>query len=257
MCELLGMNANIPTDICFSFSGLIKRSQLRGGHKDGWGVAFYEGKGVRNFLEPKPALDSQLAQLVKLYPIKSKVVISHIRKANCGKISLANTHPFVRELWGLNWVFAHNGQIKAVKKRKLKFYKPVGETDSEHAFCWILDQLRREFPQEPPSDKILHQRLSLLISDLAKIGTFNVLLSNSHELFAYCSTHLWWLTRRAPFGKASLIDENLQVDFKKRTTSKDIVSVIATKPLTSDEYWNRMESGELRIFKNGVIESAA
>ncbi|MBL8012478.1 MAG: class II glutamine amidotransferase, partial [Candidatus Omnitrophica bacterium] len=194
MCELLGMNANVPTDICFSFSGLIKRSKSRGGHKDGWGVAFYEGKGVRNFLEPKPALDSQLAQLVKLYPIKSKIVISHIRKANCGKISLANTHPFVRELWGLNWVFAHNGQIKSVKKRKLQSFKPIGETDSEHAFCWILDQLCLEFSYTPPADKRLHQRLSVLIKDLANIGTFNVLLSNSRDLFAHCSTHLWWLT---------------------------------------------------------------
>ena len=25
MCELLGMNANVPTDICFSFAGLMRR----------------------------------------------------------------------------------------------------------------------------------------------------------------------------------------------------------------------------------------
>ena len=26
MCELLGMSANVPTDICFSFTGLILKT---------------------------------------------------------------------------------------------------------------------------------------------------------------------------------------------------------------------------------------
>ncbi|MGH7262026.1 MAG: class II glutamine amidotransferase, partial [Nitrospiraceae bacterium] len=55
MCQLLGMNCNVPTDICFSFQGF----RLRGGHtdehKDGWGIAFFEGRGCRLFLDSKPA----------------------------------------------------------------------------------------------------------------------------------------------------------------------------------------------------------
>jgi hypothetical protein len=30
MCQLLGMNCNVPTDICFSFQGF----RMRGGHTD-------------------------------------------------------------------------------------------------------------------------------------------------------------------------------------------------------------------------------
>lgn len=37
MCELLGMSANVPTDISFSLSGLIPRGGQTGPHKDGWG----------------------------------------------------------------------------------------------------------------------------------------------------------------------------------------------------------------------------
>jgi len=29
MCELLGMNCNVPTDICFSFTGFQKRVEKR------------------------------------------------------------------------------------------------------------------------------------------------------------------------------------------------------------------------------------
>ncbi|MGK2888135.1 MAG: class II glutamine amidotransferase [Candidatus Malihini olakiniferum] len=40
MCELLEMSANVPTDIFFSFTGLMQRSASTGPHKDGWGFIF-------------------------------------------------------------------------------------------------------------------------------------------------------------------------------------------------------------------------
>jgi hypothetical protein len=53
MCQLLGMNCNTPTDICFSFAGFQARGGLTDVHGDGWGIAFFEGRGVRVFLDPK------------------------------------------------------------------------------------------------------------------------------------------------------------------------------------------------------------
>src|SRR5690554_1868581 len=103
MCELMGMSANVPTDICFSFSGLMQRGGRTGPHCDGWGVAFYEGSGVRCFHDPSPCHSSAIAQLIESYPIKSENVICHIRQANVGRVTLANTHPFTRELWGQYW----------------------------------------------------------------------------------------------------------------------------------------------------------
>lgn len=100
MCELLGMSANVPTDICFSFTGLMQRGGKTGPHRDGWGIAFYEGKGFRTFKDPNPSSQSKIAELVQQYPIKSRAVISHIRQANRGGVNLENTHPFTRELWG-------------------------------------------------------------------------------------------------------------------------------------------------------------
>lgn len=100
MCELLGMSANVPTDICFSFAGLARRGGETGPHGDGWGIAFYEGPGLRTFHDPLPSARSRIAELLISYPIKSRVVISHIRQANVGDVCLANTHPFSRELWG-------------------------------------------------------------------------------------------------------------------------------------------------------------
>ena len=105
MCELLGMSANVPTDICFSFSELVRRGGGTGPHRDGWGISFFEGKGCRSFHDPAPSIDSPIADFVCRYPIKSDVVIGHIRHANVGDICLENTQPYIRELWGQYWCF--------------------------------------------------------------------------------------------------------------------------------------------------------
>lgn len=253
MCELLGMSANVPTDICFSFSGLVKRGGETGPHKDGWGIAFYEGRGYREFRDPQPSVDSEIAKLIQNYPIKSKAVISHIRQANVGGICLENTHPFSRELWGRYWSYAHNGQLEdAPTHFPASFYLPVGTTDSEQAFCWLLAQIRLNFTDRcsiGPMSQAVHQWCEQIRSK----GVFNMLLSNGDYLFAYCSTKLSWITREAPFGEAQLSDTEMMVDFKEETTPHDVVTVIATQPLTDNEAWTVIQPGELVVFKEGRV----
>ncbi len=251
MCELMGMSANTPTDICFSFSGLMRRGGGTAPHKDGWGVAFYQGRGVSEFRDPAPGVDSEIAQLVKRYPIKSDIVISHIRKANSGRVCLENTHPFVRELWGRQWTFAHNGQLKSIKKEPLSRHLPVGTTDSEYAFCWLLGKIFARFPSRPGRQDLLFRFMFDLCDQLNHLGVFNMLLCDSTYLYAYCSTSLHWITRRAPFGYAKLKDEEMIVNFSERTTARDIVSVIATESLTSNEIWHKIPPRSMVVFHKG------
>lgn len=252
MCELLGMNANAPTDIRFSFSGLARRGGETGPHGDGWGIAFYEGKGARAFHDPQPSARSDIARLLRDYPIHSRIVVAHVRRANRGRVALENTHPFTRELWGRVWTFAHNGQLKGVKRWPLGAFRPVGTTDSEHAFCWMLEQLRALGDECPPARRI-DAEIRRLCAALAPLGVFNMLLSDGRTLYAFCGKRLCYLTRRAPFGKATLIDEDLSVDFSKVTRPDDVVSVIATRPLTRDEAWIDASPGQLLVWRDGEL----
>ncbi len=253
MCELLGMSANVPTDMCFSFSGLLQRGGNTGPHSDGWGVSFYIGKGMSSFRDPYPSAESKIANFVSTTPIKSHIVISHIRQANVGDVCLENTHPFTRELWGQYWTYAHNGQLdESVFDLPLAEYQPVGTTDSEYAFCWIIQELRAAFTEQP-DDEVLTAFLQERCDHLAAKGVFNMLLTNSEMLYAYCSTKLHWLTRRAPFGQATLSDAELSVDFSQLTTPADVVTTIATEPLTTDEQWTSFKKGELLRFKKGEL----
>jgi glutamine amidotransferase len=252
MCELLAMSANTPTDICFSFAGLVQRGGNTGPHADGWGITFYEGKGCRTFKDSLSSCQSKIAELVRDYPIKSETVIGHVRQANRGGICLENTHPFTRELWGMNWTYAHNGQLSDYADLPTGPYTPVGDTDSEHAFCWILNELRLQFPIFPENLDRLWALLKHCGDKLREFGVFNMIIGNGDYLFCYCSNNLHWITRKAPFGKARLIDDDVIIDFAEHTTPNDIVTVIATQPLTNNEEWHKMQPGEAQLFKKGI-----
>ena len=247
MCQLLGMNANVPTDVCFSFAGLAQRAQE---HKDGFGIAFFEDRGLRTFVDHHSARISPVAELVRRYPIKSDNVIAHIRKATQGRIALENTHPFVRELWGRYWGFAHNGDLKGFSPRLHAAFRPVGDTDSERAFCWLMQELAKAHASVPSLPE-LTLTLRELLPQPAAHGNFNVLLSNGQALWAFCSSHLHFVERAHPFGHATLADDDVTVDFGALTTPNDRVTVVATEPMTSNEAWRALAAGELACFGAG------
>jgi glutamine amidotransferase len=250
------MNCNVPTDIVFSFTGFAMRGGQTDTHHDGWGIAFFEGAGVRHFVDHQAAIASPIAELIKRYPIKSTNVIAHIRKATQGRVALENCHPFVRELWGQYWVFAHNGDLKEFAPVLDGAYRPVGSTDSEQAFCYLLQQLRARFGDCRPQLAELRSALSALVHEIATHGTFNMMLSSGGELFAHCSTNLFYLVRKYPFDTAKLSDEDVSVDFSQVTTPNDRVAIIVTQPLTTNEHWTAFLPGELKLFIDGIPQAA-
>lgn len=256
MCQLLGMNCNTPTDIVFSFEGFRRRGGVTDIHVDGFGIAFFEGKGVRIYQDDGPCASSPVADLVRAYQIKSKNVLSHIRKASQGQVSLANTHPFTRELWGEYWLFAHNGHLndpdELFVESRGQYYRPVGTTDSEQAFCFILEHLRQKF-KEKPSKEALFNEVQKLTAKIRIAGIFNFILTNGEWMMAHASTLLHYIVRKAPFGEAKLLDDDVSINFAAVTTPEDRVAVIATLPLTSNESWAQFAVNELLMFEDGMI----
>jgi len=122
------MNANVPTDICFSFAGLMRRGGERGPHRDGWGIAYYDGKGCRAFHDPQPS-----ARFIRGDAIKSRIVICHIRRAGRSRVALENTHPSpasCRAAIGVSLTMVSSRD----QETAASVLPPIGSTDSEHAF---------------------------------------------------------------------------------------------------------------------------
>merc|ERR1740139_314963 len=202
-------------------------------------------------------------------------MMGHIRFATVGHVDLANVHPFSREMWGIQWCFSHNGDIPMFHEtphRRLtslaptgeSHYHPVGTTDSEAAFCAILDALHGKF-RRLPSLPVLYDALRKLCEEIVAAdppGTIlNFLLAcGPHTLWAYSwpgsrpGSTVWnglhYTTRQYPFSKTKLSDVDHKVDFSS-CGRHDCTSIITTKPLTEDEHWRELSPGDLIVFDEG------
>jgi len=253
MCQLLGLNSNRPTDICFSFSGFRARGGGTDRHGDGWGIAFFHGHGAQVLNDPRPSCTSRLAELVASHPFRSTHIIAHIRKATVGSVRLENTHPFTRELWGRQWVFAHNGTLPDFAPQLNGSALPVGCTDSERAFCWLIQYLRERFGPIRPSLPQLIDAVRDAAVALTDHGVINFLLSDGDVMFAHCSTRLSYVARRAPFRRLHLVDTGDAVDLGLEADPALRAVVIATAPLTRGEAWVTMPAGSLWCFRDGDV----
>jgi len=252
MCELFGLTCNKPVAISFTWRGFMARGSM---HRDGWGVAFYpDGLSACIIKEPRPSIDSPMVQFLKSANIiHSKVVISHVRTASRGDVTYYNTHPFVRELFGREWVFAHNGTIIREMPR-LRFYEPIGETDSERAFCLILGRLRMLGKEAGLHDKArLIEKVARILSGLS--DKFNFLMSDGEYLFAFRSEmgRLHYTVRVPPHGAiVKLADEDFEVDLSDIKSEEEVATIVATRELTIGENWVTLPSNKLMIFKDGL-----
>jgi len=252
MCELLGFNFKKAINPNFSFSYFQQRST---NHKNGWGIAYYPDQSAQIIKEAIAAEHSEFAKLIsKSTIVKSNIIISHIRKNSRGDQSFSNTHPFERIFKKKHWIFAHNGTLDESNLNPLNGYYPLGKTDSERAFCYLLGRLKSlQIKGESTSD---FQQMELLLKSINQCGKFNVLFSDGKRLFAYhneftTENQLYFTRRKAPFGNVTLKDDDysINLDLVKDTDNEGVI--IATSPITSDEEWHALPKGCLKIFEHG------
>ncbi|MBE0547224.1 MAG: class II glutamine amidotransferase, partial [Rubrivivax sp.] len=170
MCELLAVSSSQPARLTFCLQALAARGSLTSSTHDGWGVAFYQGPDVALFREPAAAADSALVRYLETQGPATGLAVSHIRHATRGEVSLANTQPFVRELGGRTHVFAHNGDLPGIYGSEALApgpFRPVGQTDSEHAFCALLARLGALW--QAPDAPTLDARMAVLATFAAEL----------------------------------------------------------------------------------------
>jgi glutamine amidotransferase len=133
MCELFGFSSNCEANVVNGLQDFAEHSD-RNPH--GWGLAYYGNSGA---VLKKKAVEARKSpeyyDAIRL--ARSKVIISHIRHASCGKINEANCHPFYQAFLGKEWVFAHNGHVDGVARHP----RTGGGTDSESVFNVLLDNV--------------------------------------------------------------------------------------------------------------------
>ena len=180
MCELLGLSFNTEVTVQLAFSGLKAGAAE---NPDGWGVAWHDEYGTQIIKEARPVDRSRLAtSFLEELGARSRIFVSHIRRATAGSAGYTNTHPFYRRLNGRTWFFAHNGTIDPgqLGLSSGKFV-PIGETDSEAIFCHLLAWLEENnIGLDNPNDfMLLHNKLL----EINRSGELNLIFSDGRTLF--------------------------------------------------------------------------
>lgn len=261
MCELFGLSSARPVAFTCSLRRFAAHGSMEGPNHDGWGVAAYAGRDAFIIKEPAAAARSEWERFIEHHGVTSPLVIAHIRHASVGVNSFVNTHPFSRELGGRRHVFAHNGNLADIRREvpALRGYQPIGQTDSEYAFCVLLNRLSELWLQpSPPSAAKRYSIVATFAAELARLGPANFLYSDGELLFAYGdrrqhdsgetrSPGLYLVERKqAPEDNSWLVSG---VDI---SGPEEPVVILASVPLT-DEPWRPIAQGELLMISAGRV----
>ena len=261
MCGLLGMSSRYPARLTSSLMSLAAHAGGSSRNSDGWGIALYDERDVAVFREAGRASESPLVQLLLAGGPCTTLALGHIRHATQGARTLANTAPFTRELAGRMHVFAHNGNLHGIDLSLASgSFQPIGETDSEHAFCALLGKLEAlNISADMPT---LKQRLDLIASfaiELRKLGPANFMYADGDVLFAHAdrrlqvdtglvappALYLWQTPAMSPAQQPTDISPDAGI-------AQQQVTLIASVPLAC-EGWQPMKEGEIIAVRSGEI----
>jgi glutamine amidotransferase len=263
MCELFGFSSRLPTVVSFSLGRFAERGGLGGRTVDGWGLAYYEGRDLRLYREPEPARDSAWLAFIQSRRIPSSLVISHIRHATRGTVSLQNTQPFVREIGGRMHCFAHNGKLDGIDDHPAfgsRSFTPVGETDSELAACALFSRMAELWRTD--AAPTLQQRRSVVTrfaAELRAMGPANFLYSDGELMFGHghrrtqsdgtiAPPGLWVLDRKCAVDPEALGVSGVHIG---AAAGQQELVLLASVPLT-DEPWRALEEGEVVAIRGGT-----
>ena len=259
------MSSRYPTSVGFSLETLARRGGGREGpNKDGWGVAYCEERDVFLLRESRPAAESGLVEFMETNGPPSSLVLSHIRLATQGEAALHNTQPFQRELGGRAHVFAHNGDLSDIKDHchlESKRFTPIGDTDSELAFCCLLERLGGLWDKAADKPPPVESRLGTVADFAARfrpLGPFNFIYSDGDTLFVHAHRRTQSDGDVRPPGLHVLVRScNEQaVDLTKSgvmlaPVAQELV-LIASVPLT-EEPWEPISEGEVIALRQGLV----
>ncbi len=259
MTHILGFSF----DCAVSPSIRIKPYKLDRSQKEylyGWGYGWYPGNEDAATII-KDATAAREAGIIKAMAewqrFNSTLFICHIRGA-AKNIVQKNIQPFSRSYAGSDWIMLHNGNLENYRDAFYlgndPLFEPVGTTDSEHVFCWLMQKIYHEKIRNLGDlDK---QKLHDWFLEFNQYGTANFMLSDGKYLVVYQDKDgfnpIYWCRRVPPYQQNVLESSDVVIDLNGDSEQEVTMVVFANEALTDDK-WTQMAPGEMLIVRRGWV----
>ncbi len=260
----------ISSDIlAFSFDGLsspaidlkFRKGAQKGDHTLGWGLAWYPGDTKAAIVAKDPSAHDTQSLRGAMHDwdaFRSTVFFCKVRGAATGYTHL-ETQPFSRSFAGQDWVFMHNGDLDKTAMAKLHFNKsiflePMGRTDSELAFCFLLGKVQ-DYGARTLAD-VDHQVLLSWFLQLDDMGSADMVLSDGITVAAFygtqSDTHLYYSRVRPPHSEEGYQSDSASFTLSNPRDTFRTALVFCSAPFRQGD-WKTMQKGQLIIARRGAV----
>jgi transglutaminase-like putative cysteine protease/predicted glutamine amidotransferase len=227
----------------------------------GWGVGWYPGseRGASVLKDPTSEGKASLGDVLGDWDrFRSTLFLCHLR-GHRRKRSQQDAQPFVRSYGGRQWIFAHDGDLDRGYTERLPLggdpaFEPLGLTDSEHAFCWLLSQVHARRARS--LGEVEPRELQGWLAQMNAAGQVNLLVSDGDLLAVYRDAQLrgsiLWTRRLPPHATTHLESDAVRIDLDSPEDPNRTALVFSSVPL-SEDLWMPMSSGQLVLARRGSV----
>lgn len=260
----------ISSDIlAFSFDGLsspaidlkFRKGPQKGEHTLGWGLAWYPADNKAAIVAKAPSArdtHSLRGAMEDWDAFRSTVFFCKVRGAASGYTHL-ETQPFSRSFAGQDWLFMHNGDLDKTAMKRLHFNKsiflePMGRTDSELAFCFLLGKIQ-DYGARTLAD-VDHQVLLSWFLQLDDMGSADMVISDGVTVAAFYGSEsesgLHYSRILPPHAAGGFEADAASFTIDNPRDTFRTALVFSSAPFHQGE-WKQMQKGQLIIARRGQI----
>ncbi len=246
---------------CISSPSLKLSLQKGNPLSSGWGFGWYPGDDYASSVVKDTGVakvESITSAVSDWRHFRSTTFLCKVKGA-AKRPSQQDTQPFQRSFWGRDWLFLHNGDLDIKRLSELfgemqGFLHPLGSTDSELAFCYLLQQFERAGAKRIADLDPTH--CMTWFTQLDDLGVADVVISDGQSILSFhgknSARDLFYARLTPPHADANLlINDALSIDF---TDPRDAYrsAFLVSSSLLNGVQWHKMSSGQMMIVRRGA-----
>lgn len=232
----------------------------------GRGFAWYNNEELSATVvkETKYANQSTLINTMQDFSrFHSTIFIGHIRGA-AKRLVQKDTQPFSQSYAGRDWIFVHSGDLQSnyaayIPLEKNSLFEPLGSTDSEHVFCYLLEKIKNKNARCLAD--VGWPDIFSWLKEINELGTANFIISDGMDIVIYQDKKvfnpLYWLRSHPPHELTHFDTHVFTIDITLPFDTHHTFVLVSNEK--TDERCQAMQQSQMLVLRRGHViwDSAA